>query len=161
MRDQPLKEIVTVSEMARMVSLSRARFYQLVKEGVFPIPSHNAQTKRPLYTRLQQQECMLIRRNNQGANGRAVLFYGRKTEMGFNQPRIPKIRKQPTTKDAVMDDLHHGLRQLGLSEVTDNDIRTALAKEYPDGQATVNSSVLLMTIFRHLRCQDSQDNVPR
>ena len=31
------KAIVSVAEMARMSSLSRARFYQLVKVGVFPL----------------------------------------------------------------------------------------------------------------------------
>ncbi len=30
------KSAVSVSEMARMVGLSRARFYQLMTEGVFP-----------------------------------------------------------------------------------------------------------------------------
>ena len=41
------KAIVTVSEMARMCGLSRARFYQLQKAGVFPAPVY--QDGRPLY----------------------------------------------------------------------------------------------------------------
>ncbi len=54
MRNQELlKEIVTVTEMARMCRLSRARFYQLVGEGVFPAPSRNEQTGRPFFDREQ------------------------------------------------------------------------------------------------------------
>ena len=53
---QPLKEIVTVSEMARMVGLSRARFYQLLRVGVFQEPSRNQETKRPFYDRQQQEQ---------------------------------------------------------------------------------------------------------
>ena len=36
--DIPLKAAVTVAEMARMCGLSRARFYQLQKAGVFHFP---------------------------------------------------------------------------------------------------------------------------
>ena len=44
------KAIVTVSEMARMCGLSRARFYQLQKAGIFPPPERNAETDRPFYS---------------------------------------------------------------------------------------------------------------
>ena len=45
------KAVVTVSEMARMVGLSRARFYQLVRAGVFPAPAYKK--GRPIYV----EEC--------------------------------------------------------------------------------------------------------
>jgi hypothetical protein len=44
------KAAVIVSEMARMVGLSRARFYQLRKAGVFPLPVYDVATRRPVYT---------------------------------------------------------------------------------------------------------------
>ena len=42
------KAIVTVSEMARMCGLSRARFYQLQKAGIFPSPVYDVSTRRPI-----------------------------------------------------------------------------------------------------------------
>ena len=36
--NEPTKVAVSVAEMARMVGLSRARFYQLRRAGVFPTP---------------------------------------------------------------------------------------------------------------------------
>jgi hypothetical protein len=45
------KAVVTVSEMARMVGLSRARFYQLQRAGVFPPPERDAETGRPCHSR--------------------------------------------------------------------------------------------------------------
>ena len=43
------KAVVTVAEMARMVGLSRARFYQLMG-STFPEPSRDEETGRPYYT---------------------------------------------------------------------------------------------------------------
>jgi predicted DNA-binding transcriptional regulator AlpA len=51
-----LRAVVTVSEMARMVGLSRARFYQLQKTGVFPAPSYQA--GRPVYAAEMQEVCL-------------------------------------------------------------------------------------------------------
>ena len=72
--DQATKEVVTVAEMARMCGLSRSRFYGLVKEGIMPLPSRNAATKRPFYTRERQAQCLLVRKTNCGVNGRPILF---------------------------------------------------------------------------------------
>ena len=68
------KEAVSVAEMARMVALSRARFYQLVG-STFPHPVYDINTRRPLYTRELQGICMEVRRRNCGIDGRPVLFY--------------------------------------------------------------------------------------
>ena len=70
------KAIVTVSEMARMCGLSRARFYQLQKAGVFPAPTY--QEGRPVYTEEQQLVCLEVRKKNRGVNNKPVLFYARR-----------------------------------------------------------------------------------
>jgi hypothetical protein len=59
----------------------------------------------------------------------------------------------------VIRDLHGGLSQLGLSNVTDQSIRAALAEAYPDGLAGVNQSELLRTVFGRLNRQNPHDNV--
>jgi len=165
-----VKEIVTVSEMARSVGLSRARFYQLVREGVFPEPSRKAETGRPFFNRQQQEECLLVRKTNRGANGRAILFYGRRVErMAAASPkrgvvttrkRATTTRKVPPTRhDPRIEELRHGLEQLGLGEIAETRIRSALAEAYPDGHGGVETAELLMTVFRKLRCQNSQDSL--
>jgi hypothetical protein len=52
------KAVVTVAEMAHMCGLSRARFYQLVNEGVFPPPLYRIETRRPFFTQEMQETCL-------------------------------------------------------------------------------------------------------
>ena len=165
--DQSLKEIVTVAEMARMCGLSRSRFYGLVREGIMPLPSRNATTKRPFYTREQQAQCLLVRKTNCGVNGRPILFYAHRLEM-TQKPIVRKLTGKPSPKpakstqsDPIIDDLRHGLEQLGMVDVPPEKVRKVLSEAYPDGHATLPTSTLLMTVFQKLRCQDSPDNVAR
>lgn len=165
MENQPqLKEIVTVAELARMVGLSRTRFYSLVSEGVMPLPSRNPQTGRPFYTRQQQEQCLLVRRCNCGANGQPVLFYARALKPPqLKMPKRPttqsKSNPQPQTSDPLIEDLRHGLSQLGMVDVTDAALRAALAECYPDGHREVDPASLLMTVLRHLKRQNPNDKV--
>ena len=69
------KTVVSVAEMARMTGLSRARFYQLVNDGIFPSPVYDVHTRRPLYSEEMQQVCMEVRKRNCGVNGKPILFY--------------------------------------------------------------------------------------
>ena len=164
----PSKAIVTVAEMSRMVGLSRARFYELMNEGVFPKPSRKPKSKRPFFDQRQQEHCLEIRKRNCGANGRPVLFYGRRLDMinvGNNGmgKRVRRSR-QPCRKlksDPVIGALRRGLEQLGASDLTDKAIRSALATAFPDGQQGVAYAELLMTVFRELKRQNSPDNLAR
>lgn len=154
MRNQePLKEIVCVSEMARLCRLSRARFYQLVGEGIFPSPSRNETTGRPFFNREQQKQCLMIRRMNKGANGKAVMFYGCRLEPrpqpASKRKRLP-ISRSPrgqAHQDQALAELRHGLAQLGVTTSTDKDIRQALMKAYPNGHQGVESGELLRAVF--------------
>ena len=166
MRNQePLKEIITVSEMARMCRLSRARFYQLTREGVFPKPSRNDLTGRPFFDREQQAQCHLIRRTNKGANGKAVMFYGCRIERVPPPPRkrkqfpISKPRTGRDRQDPVVTELRHGLTQLGMTNVPEQQLRQALAAAYPDGHRDVESAELLRAVFGAIQCRDSADNL--
>jgi len=71
------KAVVTVSEMAKMVGLSRARFYQLVEAEVFPAPVYQLSNRRPVYVEELQKVCLEVRRRNCGINGQPVLFYAK------------------------------------------------------------------------------------
>lgn len=166
---QQLKAAVTIAEMSRMCGLSRSRFYQLLNEGVFPEPMRNAETGRPYYNSEQQEICLRVRRTNCGVNGVAVLFYSHRPV------QVPTIRKprqsqsspgdrrtngvQMPSSDPLINQLRHGLEQLGLKEVADARIRSAIAEEYPDGHKDVDMASLLRSVFRRLKRQDSPDNV--
>ena len=164
MRNQePLKQVVTVTEMSRMCGLSRARFYQLIKEGVFPTPSRNEQTGRPFFDREQQEQCLLVRRMNRGANGKAVIFYGCRLEASQPRPKrkqlpISNLRSGQARHDPVLMELRHGLAQLGMTNSTDVDIRQALTA-YPDGHRDVDSAELLRAVFGELQRRNSTDNL--
>lgn len=166
MRNQELlKEIVTVTEMARMCGLSRARFYQLIGEGVFPTPSRSQETKRPFFDREQQEQCLLVRRTNRGANGKAVMFYGcclePRPEPARKRKPFPKrkLQARQTSQESVITELRHGLAQLGMTNLTDADIREALVEAYPDGHRDVESAELLRAVFGAIQRRNSADNL--
>lgn len=52
------KAAVSVSEMARMMGLSRSRFYQLIGSAL-PFPIYDVATRRPIYDQQLQQTCLL------------------------------------------------------------------------------------------------------
>ena len=43
------KTAISVTEMSKDLGLSRARFYQLLNQGIFPKPLYSEETKRPFY----------------------------------------------------------------------------------------------------------------
>jgi hypothetical protein len=155
-----MKQIVSVTEVARMCGLSRARFYQLMREGIFPNPSRNPETRRPFFTCEQQEQCLQIRRTNQGANGKAVMFYGFRAP-GPQQPtkrkRLPnsKSSRNTASRDPVVTDLRHGLTQLGITGIDDARVRQALAESYRDGHVDVDGAELLRTVFARLSQEDA------
>ena len=105
------KTVVSVAEMARMVSMSRARFYQLVEQGIFPPPLYRIDTKRPFFTQEMQESCLEVRRRNCGINGRPVLFYARRLETP-----ISKAMATPPKNSHKHAELIEGLRALGFGQ---------------------------------------------
>src|SRR6266852_5321463 len=81
------KTAVTMSEMARMCSLGRSRFYQLIGTA-FPNPVYELSTRRPFYTEEQQLVCLEVRRRNCGIDGKPILFYTKSIN------RVPPIRRK-------------------------------------------------------------------
>ena len=54
---EELLAVVSVSDMARKVGLSRSRFYDLVKAGTFPQPVYCIRTRRSMFLTEQQADC--------------------------------------------------------------------------------------------------------
>ena len=88
------KSAVSVTEMARMVGLSRSRFYQLIGTA-FPHPERQPGTGRPVYTEELQQVCLEVRRRNCGIDGKPVLFYARRLGTAPARSKVAKPKLEP------------------------------------------------------------------
>jgi hypothetical protein len=149
------KAAVSVAEMARMVGLSRARFYQLAGT-TFPWPRYDVATRRPFFDEELQAACLEVRRRNCGIDGKPVLFYARRPLAAPVPGRKPK-------KAAASDDRHadllDGLKSLGLVAVTVAQVAEAVKELYPNGVPTDADGEVLRAVFLYLRRQNSRDNV--
>jgi hypothetical protein len=158
-----LKAVVSVTEMARMLGLSRSRLYQLVKEGVLPKSAYDERSGRPVYTEEQQKICLEVRRRNLGVNGQPVLFYSRRIANAAPVPRTQSRRRKPAPEAGPYAELVDALRSLGLV-TTVAQAHSSVAALYPDGHEGVEEGVLIRSVFRHLRQsnrQNTADNVGR
>jgi hypothetical protein len=133
----PTKPAVSISEMARMVGLSRQRFHQLVKAGVFPSPQVGSETRRKFYDQTAQASCLEVRKTNIGVNGKLVLFYA------------PRKRQKPAQENHA--DLVAGLRSLGLTSVTASQVEQAVKLLYPKGTKNFDPGEVLRAVFLHLK----------
>lgn len=135
-----LKAAVSVTAMARLVGLSRSRFYDYVRRNVFPQPVYSLATRRPFYTADMQQEILSVRQTGIGCNGAYVLFYEK-------QPR--PVGSSRRTEPA--NELIEGLKSLGLTNITVAQVNAAIAAAFPKGVDGIDEAVVLRTVYRHLR----------
>ena len=151
------KAVVSVSDMARLVGLSRARFYQLQKAGVFPAPSYQA--GRPVYTEDQQQVCLEVRRKNRGVNGEPVLFYARRR--GTEPPRRNKRADPPPARNKDIAALLDGLNALGLTTATAAQVLKVTEELFPQGTKGLDQAEVLRVVFLHVQRRDAGGNEGR
>src|SRR5471030_554738 len=123
------KVVVTVSEMARMVGLSRSRFYQLIGSA-FPSPLMD-EKKRPYYSEELQKVCLEVRRRNCGIDGKPILFYARRPG---NVVSTAKPRRK-TTKPSQYSEIVEAIRALGLTSATAAQVEAAISQRYKMGIA--------------------------
>jgi hypothetical protein len=151
------KVVVSISEMARMVGLSRSRFHQLIGT-TFPWPLYAVSNRRPFYDEELQKCCLEVRHRNCGIDGKPVLFYSRRpvTTVHVRRPNKAKL-----PKDNPYDDLIDGLKGLGLATVTVADVAQAVKQLYPQGMPKAAEGEVLRAVFLHLRRQNTSDNVQK
>ena len=143
-----LKAAVSVSEMAKLVELSRARFYDLMTAGVFIPPVYSLTRRRPFFTADMQQRNLEVRQTQRGVNGDFVLFYD-KTSSAHNG-RSTRSRSQGRHRTNGLGDLLTGLRSLGL-ETTQEQVDQAVRTCYPGGVNGTPETEVLRAVYRHLR----------
>jgi hypothetical protein len=150
------KAVVSISEMARMVGLSRSRFHQLIGT-TFPWPLYDVKTRRPFYPENLQVVCLEVRRRNCGIDSKPVLFYSRRP-VGTITVRQPNKPKPPKHDYANLLD---GLKGLGLVNVTGSQVNEAVKKLFPQWEPGSDQSGVLRAVFLHLKRQNTSDKVQR
>lgn len=142
------KSAVSVTEMAQMVGLSRARFYQLVRSGTFPAAECDPVSKRPFYGEGPQKVCLEVRRRNCGIDGKPILFYSRRRGTGA------KLAKRPAAKAKAgpgeYDDLIDLLNSAKIT-ATPSQVGAAVKAAYPGGTAGIDAGVIIGKIVPLIR----------
>jgi hypothetical protein len=149
------KAAVTITEMARMVGLSRARFYQLIGSA-FPHPIYSVSTRRPFFNEELQNVCLEVRRRSFGVDGRPVLFYARQLSLRSKPTlkRKPVAKPKATPPDDGLLDILEGVRALGLSMTTCAQVESAVKSAFPQGTRDVSSGEVIRAVFLALQRQD-------
>ena len=144
---------LSCAAVARKLGLSRQRFWQLRKEGVFPQPQIDEETGRPFYTDEQVEVCLDLRKRNVGMNGKVILFYSvRSTTV---MPKVKKKKAKSKTKSCCHQPIIDALKTLGLAGVTDTQIDSAILELFPTGREEVDQGELVRQIFLHLQRKNS------
>lgn len=151
----PTKAAVSISEMAKMVGLSRQRFAQL-RGTAFPEPDHDHVTGRPFYNEEKQRSCLSVRQRNVGVDGKPILFYARRSDFSGQTSRRKQSKAKPpvTRTDDRHGDLIDALRSLGLTSVTNAQVETALAELFPSGTNGIADGEIIRSVFVHLHRQN-------
>lgn len=154
------KSVVSISEMARLVGLSRARFYQLVKKGTFPAADEDPLSKRPCYFQEKQRQILEARRRNCGVDGRPILFYSRRSDAG--KPRSASGPTVGKTKEVVTKymDLLDGLAALNVTSTADQ-VEPILKELYPEGTEGIDLGEVIRSVFLRIQRQNTGDKQGR
>ncbi len=161
--ENELKAGVSVSEMAKMLGLSRSRCYQLFESGILHPPIFDTETRRPFFPAEIQQKNLEIRKRNCGANGKPILFYTQRIALDpVPKPKSvrhtkPKTQASKSVADRFVDDL----KSLGLDCPNRVQIESALKSCFPSGVNQVDEGEVLRTVYRYLKRQYSGDKVER
>ena len=162
--EQYIPEIVSVQNMAKLLHISRSRLYSLMDEGVFLKPVYSLNKKRPHFTREMALRNISAKKNNVGVNGSVVVFYSSNTtsiqKIDRSIKSKSKVKKTSPPPDKYAE-LKEGLETLGLTDISDPKIGTSLRQCFPNGTENVDEDEILTTVFRHIKCQNSRDNVER
>ena len=121
----PLKSVCSVTAMARKLALSRSRFYDLLKQGVFPGPVSCPGSNHLFYTLELQQQCLQVKQTGIGVNGKPVLFY------------LPRKHNGGRNADNTNPD-YFAMRLFGLLKImgatlNKSRLRAILTTMYPHG----------------------------
>ena len=147
------KTAVSVTEMAAMMGLSRARLYQLIRKGKLPTPDIEEGSKRPYYNEDKQRQCLDVRRRNCGIDGKPIMFYARRRDVGVSRKKVERAKPAANPHADLID-------QLGVMGITATAAQVdAVVKElFPSGTTGVPQEEVFRAVFLRIRSQHSSGN---
>lgn len=157
--NKPSQSYLSCTDVARRLGLSRQRFWQLRRDGVFPQPLIDEESGRQFYTAEQVELCLDLRKRNVGLNGRVVLYYSPRQLTNVSTPTKKKSKQKPTAARNLA--IIESLKALGLIGVTDAQVEVAMKELFPIGKSLPDHGELVRNIFLHIQRKDSSDNVGR
>ncbi len=143
-QDLPAKVAITVSEMADLCRISRSRFYELLKAGVFPKPVQHPSSMRPHYDLDLIAKCLEIRATGQGLTG-PVLFNRKAKNTGQPKPKPQRLVKTQSV-DPAIEAIVDAVKALGLT-TTPQAVCDAVATLYPSGISGVEQGEVIRKAF--------------
>lgn len=143
------KTAVSVTEMAAMMGLSRARLYQLIRKGKLPTPDIEEGSKRPYYNEEKQRQCLEVRRRNCGIDGKPIMFYARRRDVGVSRKKVERAKPAPSQHADLID-------QLGVMGITVTAAQVdAVVKElFPSGTTGLPQEEVFRAVFLRIRSQN-------
>ena len=141
---------LSCAAVARRLGLSRQRFWQLRKDGVFPEPQIDEETGRSYYSEEQLELCLYLRRRNVGMNGKIVLFYSQRTTTSVPKPKTGRS-KTNSKSSSRYSEIVDAIRGLGLTSVNDTQVDEAIAAVFPGGTDGIDQSELIRAVFLHIQ----------
>ena len=158
--NQNIPEVVSINQMTRLLNISRSRLYGLMNEGILLYPVYSL-SKRPFFTREMAERNLEAKKNNRGINGRVVVYYSSRLTSVHKVYRSAPTQKQKSSTNERFENLIKSLESLGLKDITDPQIGSAIHQCFPDGTQNVDEDEVLISVFRHLKAHNSRDNLGR
>lgn len=140
------KQIFSVREVCDELQISRARYYQLMEQDVFPPPVYDIQTRQPLYTAPLKEKCEEIRQTGIGWNGRYVLFYSPRKKSNYSN----NGRKTTSNNNSEYDELLSLLSQMGI-EISHKEVNEAVQELFPSGIEDTEIGLVAREVFRYVK----------
>jgi len=141
------KPVCSISYLCKnIVGLSRAQFYNLQRDKIFPPAQTDEKSGRKYFTLEQQKECYNIRTSGIAHSGDFYLFYDPRSSSQSSSPQ----KKTAPKANAKTIELIDTLSQMGL-EVKAEQVSEALKTIYPEGYENIEEGLLIRNLFRVLK----------
>ncbi len=137
-----------------MCGLSRARFYDLIRDGVMPWPTYCIYTRKPMYLADAAALCIRVKETNTGIDGRYVIFYARREHAAGTSPvAATRAAQRPAPIDALTQEMIETLRAMGVRQ-GQTEVVAAINARCPSGVTEVCFETDLRAVFDRLRSTD-------
>jgi hypothetical protein len=153
---RPRRAAYSVTETAKLCDLSRARFYDLIRDCVMPMPNYCIYTRKPLYTADVAALCVRVRETNTGIDGRYVIFYARREKApGTAVPPAVRSAQRSTPIDTLTQEMIETLRAMGVRQ-GQAEVVAAINARCPSGVTESSFETDLRAVFDRLRSSDRE-----